>query len=116
MFRIVILLVILMIIHHAETSSVKDQSFRRCQKSNNGQHVFFCGENSVVFNRLKGERCINGQVVQKVHQNRYLNQKKIIIEFRTCMNIVHVTSRKMLLFILLLLKLIIEQSLLWYVE
>ncbi len=112
MFRIVILLVILTIIHHAETSSVKDQSFRRCQKSNNGQHVCFCGEKSVVFDRLKGGRCINGPVVQKGHQNRYLNLKqKSSLNFGYIyMNIVHVISRKMLPFIILLLKLIIEQS------
>jgi hypothetical protein len=65
----------LTIICHAETTtkqttSVKNIGSRQCQKPKNGQHLCFCGKNKVIFDRLKGERCINEQVVPKGNQKR----------------------------------------------
>jgi hypothetical protein len=73
---VVFFLVILTIVSHAETKvkqilSAKNVGSRRCEKPKNGQHICFCGKNKVTFDRLKGERCINGKVVQTGNQKRY---------------------------------------------
>jgi hypothetical protein len=62
-FGIVVLLVVtLSITCYAETTT-KNSNLRRCRKPNNGQHICFCGKN-LMFDRLKGEQCINGQVIR----------------------------------------------------
>lgn len=58
--------------------SAKNSGFRRCQKPKNGQHLCFCGKNRVVFDRLTGERCINGKVVQQGNQKRFLSNNSDI--------------------------------------
>jgi hypothetical protein len=75
---VVLLFIIVTIKCYAETTtkqttSTKNVGLRRCQKPTNGQHICFCGQNKVKFDRLKGEKCINGQVVQKGNQKRYIN-------------------------------------------
>jgi len=67
---VVLFLGILVIICHAETTtkqtlSAKNIRSRRCQKPKNGQHICFCGKNKITYDRLQGEICIKGQVVQK---------------------------------------------------
>ncbi|CAF3425625.1 unnamed protein product [Rotaria socialis] len=69
----VLLLFIVTIISHTETTTKRTTSaqklgFRRCQKQKNGQRLCFCGKTNTVFDRLKGERCINGQVIKKISQ------------------------------------------------
>ncbi|CAF3816296.1 unnamed protein product, partial [Rotaria magnacalcarata] len=69
----VLLLFIVTIICHTETTTKRTISapklgFRRCQKQKNGQRLCFCGKTNTVFDRLKGERCINGQVIKKGSQ------------------------------------------------
>lgn len=66
------------IISHTETTtkravSTSNTGFRRCQKPKNGQQLCICGKNKMSFDRLKGERCINGQVVRKESQGMYVN-------------------------------------------
>jgi hypothetical protein len=72
---VALFLAILTIVSHAETTikqpiSAKNVGSRRCQM-NNGQYRCFCGENKLMFNPRKGERCIGGQIVQKKIQKRY---------------------------------------------
>jgi hypothetical protein len=77
---VVLLLVILTIICDGETTTkqtipAKNLGVRRCQKPKNGQHMCFCGKNKVLFDRLKGDRCINGQIVQKGNEKKYMKLK-----------------------------------------
>jgi hypothetical protein len=74
---VVLLLVILTIICHAQTVPAKKLGSGRCQKPKNGQHLCFCGKNKTLFDRLQGEKCINGQVVQKGNPKRYLKLQKL---------------------------------------
>lgn len=46
---------------------------RLCQEPENGQHICFCGDNKLRYNRLNGEKCINGRVISRNRQKRYIN-------------------------------------------
>ncbi|CAF1500718.1 unnamed protein product, partial [Didymodactylos carnosus] len=35
-----------------------------CQKQKDGQYLCFCGKKKLIYDRLKGQKCINGQIVQ----------------------------------------------------
>jgi len=77
---VVFLFLILRIICNAETTtkqtiSAKNLGFRRCQKPKDGQQKCFCGKNKVLYDRLKGEKCVNGQIVQKGNDKRYMKLK-----------------------------------------
>ncbi|CAF0995129.1 unnamed protein product [Adineta steineri] len=60
---------LLIIICHTETTTkqaiVKPTGDHRCTKRQNGQQLCFCGKNKRIFDLLKGDRCVNGQIVRK---------------------------------------------------
>jgi hypothetical protein len=59
---IVLLLISLSIICYADkTTKSTNSNTRRCKKPSNGRHMCYCGKNQ-LFDRLKGEKCINGRV------------------------------------------------------
>ncbi|CAF3519838.1 unnamed protein product [Adineta steineri] len=72
---LILFLGILIIVCQSQTTkkskvSAQNTSSRRCQKPKNGQHICFCGKNKTEFDRLKGEKCVLGKIVQPSAQSK----------------------------------------------
>ncbi|CAF1303922.1 unnamed protein product [Adineta steineri] len=72
---LILFLGILIIVCQSQTTkkskvSSQNTSSRRCQKPKNGQHICFCGKNKTEFDRLKGEKCVLGKIVQPSAQSK----------------------------------------------
>lgn len=70
MMKSILVIVVLVIVGQItidakQNGAKKNHQSYRCEKKANGRVVCFCGKNRVQFDRLKGERCVNGQVIQR---------------------------------------------------
>ncbi|CAF4661631.1 unnamed protein product, partial [Rotaria sp. Silwood2] len=92
---VVLLLAISTITSHTDTTnkrriSAKNVGCRRCQKPNIDQPLCFCGKNNVMFNCLKGDRCINGEVVPRGSQPSNISK---LIGLRLSTKRIHQSTR-----------------------
>ena len=72
---VILFLVILQVSTQSGKANNKKVSNKRvkiqCQPPSKGQHLCYCGQARVPFDRIKGEKCVDGTVVSKQGAQRY---------------------------------------------